>query len=295
MSKYILLFFLSVIAFIFNGCNVFDKEEPIPSYVRISAVGFQTEPNSLQGTSSSNITDAWVYVNDQLQGVYPLPTRFPILTSGKSNITIRAGIIENGIDATRIEYPFYNSWDSIVELKTKEILSIHPKIINYKPGTVFHLIEDFEGLGINFEKTSSSLNDIGKTSNSEIVFEGMNCGKFEILTGTTDVTVATIKLYDLPKQGNDVFLEMNYKINQNMEVGIMAQNGGQITQSSVLGLRATTTDSGTTQWKKTYINLTQAISSQPYASGFKVYFFAEKADSVDFPVFYIDNVKLISF
>lgn len=294
---YKLRFFL--IAFLLvlmqGACNTFDKKEPIPSYIRITNIDLKTPADHSQGSSSSNVTDAWVYINDNLQGVYPMPTKFPVLLTGEAKISIRSGIIQNGIDATRIDYPFYNSWDTTIELKEKEILSLKPRINGYKSGTVFHLIEDFEGLGLNFEKTTSSVNDIYKTSNAAVVFEGNNCGKFEILGGTIDVTVATTKLYDLPKQGASVFLELNYNINQAMEVGVMALNGAQIKQSSVLGLRATTNDQGASIWKKVYIDLTQAVSNETFSSGYKIYFYAKQADGINNPLFLIDNVKLISF
>jgi hypothetical protein len=284
-----------LLALLQGACATFDKEEPLPSYIRITGIDLKTPTDNSQGSSSSNVTDAWVYINDNLQGVYPMPTRFPVLQSGNVKLSVRSGIVRNGIDATRIDYPFYNAWDTTIVLKEKEILSLKPRILGYRSGTVFHLNEDFEGLGLNFEKTSSSTNDIFKSSNPSLVFEGNNCGKFEILSGTIDVTVATTKLYNLPKQGASVFLEMNYKINQPMEVGVFAQNGAQIKQSSVLGLRATVNEQGEQVWKKVYIDLTEAISNETYASGYKIYFYAKQVDGVSNPLFLVDNVKLISF
>lgn len=278
-----------------EGCSVIDKPEPIPAYLRISSITLKTPADNSQGSSSSNVTDAWVYINDNLQGVYPMPCRFPVLLTGSAKLSVRPGIIRNSIDATRIDYPFYNSWDTTIELKEKEILSLKPQINGYSQASVFHFIEGFEGIGIDFEKASSSVNDIYKTSNPDVVFEGNNCGKFEILSGTIDVTITSNKLYDLPKQGTSVFLELNYNINQNMEIGVMAQNGAQVNQNSVLGLRATTDESGKQIWKKAYIDLTDAVSNETFASGYKVYFYAKQADGVSNPLFLIDNVKLISF
>lgn len=277
------------------ACTKFDKEEALPSYIRLTNIDLTTPADKSQGTSSSNITDAWVYINDNLQGVYPLPTKFPILKSGKVDISIRSGIIQNGIDATRIDYPFLNSWDTTITLKEMEILSLKPRINGYKSGTVFHLIEDFEGIGLGFEKTVSSPNDINKTSNSAFVFEGNNSGRFEIPSGTIDVMIATSKLYNLPKQGAKVFLELNYNINQAVEVGILAQNGANVTQSSVIGLRSTINEAGLGVWKKVYVDLSEAVSNQPYATGYKIYFYAKQAEGVSNPVFLVDNIKLVSF
>ncbi len=286
---------LLLLALLQAACSTFDKQEPIPSYIRITGIDLKTPTDNSQGSSSSNITDAWVYINDNLQGVYPMPSKFPVLLTGSAKLSIRSGIVQNGIDATRIDYPFYNAWDTTIELKEKEILSLKPRINGYRSGTVFHLNEGFEGLGLNFEKTSSSINDIYKTSNPTIIFEGNNCGKFEILSGSVDVTIATTNYYNLPKQGASVFLELNYNINQDMEVGVFAQDGAQIKQSSVLGLRASTNSNGEIIWKKVYIDLTQAISNEVFATGYKIYFYAKQAKGVSKPRFLIDNVKLISF
>jgi len=99
----------------------------------------------------------------------------------------------------------------------------------------------------------------------------------------------------LPKQGASVFLELNYNINQAMEVGVMALNGAQIKPISVLGLRASTNEQGLNVWKKVYVDLTQAISNETFASGYKIYFYARQVEGLSNPLFLIDNVKLISF
>jgi hypothetical protein len=44
-----------------------------------------------------------------------------------------------------------------------------------------------------------------------------------------------------------------------------------------------------------YVDLTQAISNEVFATGYKIYFYAKQAKGVSSPIFYIDNVKLISF
>ena len=299
MDKLLLniIFFFTCLLLVLSqeACSVFDKEEKIPSYIRITGIELKTPSDNSQGSSSSNVTDAWVYINDNLQGVYPMPTRFPILLTGSAKLSIRSGIVQNGIDATRIDYPFYNAWDTTIELKEKEILSLKPRINGYKSGTVFHMLEDFEGIGLDFEKTTSSTNDIYKTSNTSFVFEGNNCGKFEIINGSVDVMIATTQLYNLPKQGAKVFLELNYNINQPMEVGVLAQNGAVVTQSSVLGLRASTDANGNITWKKVYVDLSDAVSNETFSTGYKIYFYAKQADGVSNPFFLIDNVKLISF
>ena len=67
----------------------------IPSYVSINSI-------ALSSDATDNITDAWVYIDDNLQGVYELPANFPVLAEGKHSLRVRAGIKDNGIAGTSL-------------------------------------------------------------------------------------------------------------------------------------------------------------------------------------------------
>ena len=71
----------------------------IPSYMSINSV-------TLDENSTHNISDVWIYIDDNLQGVYELPANFPILDEGTHKLRVKAGIKDNGISAKRIPYPF---------------------------------------------------------------------------------------------------------------------------------------------------------------------------------------------
>ena len=72
-------FFVGFQFILLNSCSKFDKEEPIPSYISIRKIDLVV-PDSLkdkQGSASASISDAWIYIDDKLQGVYQLPAKFP--------------------------------------------------------------------------------------------------------------------------------------------------------------------------------------------------------------------------
>ena len=71
------------------SCNKEESTE-VPSYLKIDNI-------LLDDNSTHNITDAWIYIDDNLQGVYELPAHFPLLVTGKHKLRIKAGIKENGI------------------------------------------------------------------------------------------------------------------------------------------------------------------------------------------------------
>ena len=78
----------------------------MPAYIKIDTIKLDTYYPE-QGSKSANITDAWVYVNDNLVGVFELPALLPVLHRGPNKLQIYPGIKLNGISSTRVPYPFY--------------------------------------------------------------------------------------------------------------------------------------------------------------------------------------------
>ena len=106
VKNYILVL---VILFGFNSCSKDELEATIPSYISIDKFTISTN-YSTQGTSSSNITDAWVYIDNDLVGIFELPAKFPVLKEGNVKIDVYPGIKENGISERRSKYIFYNAY-----------------------------------------------------------------------------------------------------------------------------------------------------------------------------------------
>ena len=110
-----------------SSCRLIDQPEKIPSFIHIEDIAFSIS-NSLEGSQSEKITDAWVYVDGNLEGVYELPTTLPLHYEGNHNVTIYPGIKKNGISADREKYPFYTSFTETVNLIPDSIIEIFPKL-----------------------------------------------------------------------------------------------------------------------------------------------------------------------
>ena len=80
--KHLTYLFLLLLFFSCEKVNTND----IPANIKINDI-------PLSGNSTENITDAWVYINDQLQGVYELPSQFPILNIGTHKLRVKADSI----------------------------------------------------------------------------------------------------------------------------------------------------------------------------------------------------------
>lgn len=265
-----------------TSCEVINPEEQIPSYIQIDSI--QLNNGDLP---PHNIVDAWVYLNDDIVGVYELPATIPLLAGGQNDLQIRAGIKMNGITLTRIPYPFFVPYETTTELFRDSVLTINPEV-NYQGNIVWE--ENFENVGITLQKTSQSDTSVQRLTNDPIVFQGTGCGAFLLPPGAEIFEAVSSQSFDLPKGGSAVFLEIHYKCNNRFAVGIFANTTSQVVQvqpSLIINPKE--------DWNKIYINLTNEVSAQLQAIDYNIYFGVIKDTDVSSAEVYIDNIRLLRF
>lgn len=261
-----------LIIILFFSCN--KKDESIPTYLKIDEIIVD------EGNSTSNITDAWVYINDQLQGVYELPAQFPVLENGTKTVRVKAGIKNNGISSSRIYYPFYSSYFEDIDFSENSIIQINPST-NYL-GSAQFFIEDFEGVGINLNET-----EISDTSIIKLNENNNNFGKAILSDSLFTFEVATDELTNLPQAGAPVFLELDYKSNTQFLVGVFVNYPQQVIAKDLIWITPKE------DWNKIYINLTSTISESINATSFKVFLGMKRDFSLEKNEMYIDNLKVV--
>ncbi len=272
------------------SCEKFDGDQTIPAYIQIDK--FILEKNAIlaEGSLSNKITDVWVYVDDELIGAFELPAKFPVLKKGKHTITLAPGIKMNGIGSTRVEYPFYKKiylYDfNLTEDSISHIDTTLTKT-SYRDDTDFKWKEDFEDGGVSMQKRSGSDTNIIKSSIVGNVFEGSYSGLIYLDQNQNFFEIETIHNYVLPKNGSPVFLEMNYKSNNTVRVGLLAYFPSKIVQISTLVLYPST------EWKKIYINFTPDLSDLYAATDFKIFFGEYKSSENQTVSVFFDNIKLL--
>ena len=298
------LFIVSV----FSSCQKFSGDQTIPAYIRIESISIQTNYEE-EGAPSSNITDAWVYINNEAIGAYELPAVFPVLAKGVTEVRVDPGIKLNGIAALRTPYPFYKSIVQDVMLVEGEEVNLNSDTMfmgdeyvlytmttTYYSNLEFVWMEDFEDPSISLDSTSKSLTDMGRTepANSPEAFLASYSKYSGVMALTEDkylIDVATnvgnSDGFILPKVGEFIFLEFDYKNNNYFTTGYYAREEAQIIQHPVLNMNPTS------EWKKIYVNLTPGVSSQINAIDFNIFFGAYKETVVSEPRILIDNIKLI--
>ena len=273
---------LLLIVLLLSSCDFINPEETIPSYIKIDTFLLQAGSSS-QGPYNHSITDAWINVDGDFIGVFELPALAPVLHSGFSELIIKPGIKNNGIAASRISYPFYTNYSIDTVLDEKGIVLINP-VVAYKEETVFDWIENFEDVGISIDTSITSNVGIGDS-----IVNGSHVAKVVLLDSSDVFRAQTVNYYNFPAAGSPLYLEMDYKTNNSLVVGLYINNSNQYLEQPVISINPSE------QWKKIYIDFTYFSSMNNSATLYYLFFKANKTDSIDRSVILFDNLKLLHF
>lgn len=278
-------YFLCVIAL--TSCRLIDHEEPQPGYLRIDKIAFYDSLSSLPAKDEvQKFTDAWVYVDEQLQGVYELPVRMPLLLEGKHSISIAPGIIVNGIAAARKLYPFAKVYTTDAVFTPTVEQSITPQTsYQYQH---FKFIEDFENPTFLIDTTKRSNTGINRVDGAK-AFRGQYSAHITLNDTNNVWDMETIAKYSISTfNPNPIYLEMNYKTDFPINIGLYLNQGSTVTKVSKLYLNPNK------DWNKVYIDLTTEVKTAS-ANGqtFSVYLSAIKDTTQSAGSIYLDELKLI--
>ncbi len=271
---------------LFSSCELYNPAEPIPAYIHIQQFTLTTKADGTEGSNSHKITDAWVYVDDQIIGCFELPVTFPVLSEGTHKVKISPGIKVNGISANRGQYPFYTSYEQDVDFQKGTTITLSPTV-EYKSTAQFVFLQNFEAAGTTLSITAQSDTIIYEMTDPAHVFEGTKC-----LAAYVDATrfrfeCATTSAFGLRTGGSPVFLEFNYKCNYELVVSVIAQGAFSVNQFPALYLNPSE------NWNKAYVYLTPTVSGAFTADDYKIVWGIRNLAGVDSAAVLIDNIKLI--
>lgn len=271
MNKFIIILLLISIM----SCKK-DENNTIPSYISIEEI-------LLEENSTHNITDAWVYINDNLQGVYEIPATFPILKEGQQKLRIKAGIKSNGISSNRIPYPFYTSYIIDQQLFNPETTLLIQPVVTYIDSTTIDVnSEDFDGNGLNLETDSLTF-----SIENNLPIDN-NYGVLSLNDSILSAEVLTKKFFNLPQQGSPIFLELDYKCNTQFLIGAYINFPQSLVIEKPL-LWITPKD----DWNKIYINLTSTISEAVGADSYTLFIILQRDFNLEKNTLHFDNLRMI--
>jgi len=290
--KKVIIYLISGIMFYqLTSCNTFQPDTSVPAYLSVDSVVFTDNPVT-QGYPTSNITNVWAYYNNNPIGVYDVPALFPILTRGNTFIQLSPGIENNGLQETRVIYPFYTFVTDTVNFQVGHISSLIPHF-TYRSNTKFPWITDFE-TGNNFHTFDGSDTTLFRLSGSPYVKYGKYCGCACLDVNHPFFQVESVQADSLPNDGTGVYVEMDYMCTIPFSIGIVdIQDGDTVfNNDSPVNYFEQINPSGT--WNKIYIDLETylAISN---SNVYQIAFAANLPQGYTSGQIYLDNIKLVHF
>jgi hypothetical protein len=283
------LYFL-IILFITNSCV---KNNPKPSWIEI--LPWTLVENSSLGTEKElthNFSDAYVIIDEEIVGFFELPVKFPILKEGKHQIKIYPAIQNNGIKAHGKKiYPFCATFTSEIELIKEKTVTLDPST-NYINGTKFW-IEDFEDATLKISNEAVSTVNLMRGSDPEILKYGNAYGHVHLSSAESYWYGITSSGLNLPKNGTEVYLEVDYRSTNSLLTGVLAYNSNGFTDNPNIQINGQ--DKENIKWKKIYIELREIVSYSLTSTVFEQYFKALLDEGKTEGDIYIDNVKIVYF
>jgi len=280
--KPITIYHLSFLLLLLASCEIINPEEDIPTFIEIN--DFQLSTTAAQGSDQHQINDVWAFVGGEPLGIFELPATIPVLEAGEQTITLIAGIRDNGLRSTPAIYPFYDRFETTLSLVPGETTIIEPAL-RYISNSVFELVEDFETNNLLLSGA------IQRTTNSRQVKEGTGSGSI-LLTNSEATVQSSFTFLELPTSGAlPVYLEMDYKTNVDLEVGLI---GLDVSSSPNPFVNFKVILSPINRWNKVYINFLEDLTLFP-REGYQLAFRVTNSSNTATPEILLDNIKLIRF
>ncbi len=274
--------FASLCILLLSACK---KDGAIPAYVKLNIPVVQDASGHLV---SSKITDMWVYLNDEPVGVWESGRTVPLIGAGTATLKVISGVRANGGANDRIQYPFYQTWQQTVNLVPEQTLDITP-VVHYYDNAYFWLA-DFE-TGNRFDTTSCTASLVLVPSDSTLVGQGSHNG---LISLDSDHSLYTGVSSGDPfyVTGPTAFLEMDYRSDTRIEVGVRYMYLGVQHQVAYAYALATGISGGVLPWNKIYIDLATPWNV-PGAEDKRFYFQAKLENGATTGEIQVDNIKLV--
>lgn len=285
--RYSLLWIFSL----FLSCSLTDSDDVTPTFLNVSEVTVSPEPN--QGSGSHNIEDLWVIVDGALVGIHQFPSKIPVLKTAASPTELRifGGIRRNGINSDAIEYPFYQQIIQPIDLIEGETINLDVEF-KYRTDATFAFVESFDNSN-NFTQDEDGNPMTSFVSSNEDPREGFASGVGKVDAENSVLELATDASFsDLPTNGAAIYLEMEYRSNLTLNVGLIGSLGTIPLKNYFLFLKPTGNS-----WNKIYVELTSEIlgsNLDAYKLVFGIEYNGEDTNGAE-GFLNLDNVKVIHF
>lgn len=271
-----------------GSCSLTDSDSPIPSYLIINEIDVFTTEN--QGAPTHNISDIWVYADNQLLGVFEIPIKIPIIVNGaETKISISPGFRNNGETSRSFIYNLMKPIDFTIPLAPGEEVE-RALTFSYSEDAKFDFVEGFESSEHIFTLDLDGNEQTFIQITDEDAIAGAKSGKISLDETNNDIAVSTIFTYERAQNaGTDSYFEMDYKNDIPFFVGVIyVQEGSEVTQPLIVL-------NPQEDWNKIYIDFSEILTS-PVLETYRVYITTDVAplDQTTGEL-YFDNLKFVHF
>ena len=269
------------------GCAKDTQPAVIPTFIEVPSV--QVVTDARQGTTQHQITEVTAYADSQLIGTFPVPGTFPLLVDGSFALDLFAGIRVNGQAATPGIYPFFPPSRQILTADPGQVVRVQP-LYRYASEARFVFVEEFSDIPI-FEDDL----DGDRQTSLTVVTEG------PLIEGPTargtvsaehpDLEVATRDVYTLPTNGSSAYLELQYRSDVPVWVGLRGHGSVTGPASAYILVLFPAGEA-----RKVYVDLRETLQASAL-SGYQVIFMItfDPALGVSPQHVWLDNLKLLHF
>jgi hypothetical protein len=288
MKNPLRLAFAAILGSVLVNCDL--NSAPEIAYLEVDTMLVNAKNG--EGTSSSKLTTLWIEQDGEQIGAFTPPCRIPVYARERTTVRSIPGINLNGTFSQRNQYEMLSpnsvEWD-LAPGSTKSVAPIRTTF-EYNPNYTLEILEDFDDVGLNYVHSVKSDTVLLLTDLAGEAFEypgewPNKSGKY-VLPPSTRGEFKTLKAFELPKFGANVWMEINYKTDVALTFGVYANQQLQSIQAPVVTLFPNE------EWNKVYINLVTEVSGYPNAIDYNL-FFGSINTSQDTTTTYIDNIKLL--
>jgi hypothetical protein len=274
------------IIFLTQSCGLTDNESPLPFFLDLSSPSVKAVATF--GNDTHKITDVWVFADGQILGVFPLPATVPVTLTGKEQeITILAGIRNNGMNDQPVFYPFYQSIVKKLNPAANEHITI-PLDFKYVDNAKIPINEGFE----NTNSFSLDIDNKPETfiyPSTSTAILGKYSGEVTLNSSLSFVEVAnTQPILAGDNSRGESYIEFDYKGDGEIAVGLAKFRNGTINIEYFLFVP------GKANWNKIYVEVTDKLSSQDYEKYLVLLAFSKTGNSQESKI-YVDNYKHVHF
>ncbi len=292
MKNFTLIFLAFIFTNIVSSCV---KNNDAPVWIRIKEFTLvaNSELSGKEGALSHNFNNATILVDGKLVGVFELPITLPLLVGeGSHEILVTPTIERNGINSTKEAYPFVTGYTITTNLSKTDTIVLNP-ITSYTSNCIFWK-EDFEDASIKI--ASIPINGVLLDNQPGILQFGNFYGRISLNTAAPDWQGATIGgdkgdfVAGLPKNGAEIYLEIDYMNTNGLSTDLLAFTQGILVTNPNIRLNA---QAQNIKWKKIYIELKELVSYSASADSFEIGLKASLEVGLSSSYVYIDNIKII--